>query len=113
MTTNSMSEQLVALLDSLLGGYMCEQTDNQTRLQHYMTKFADQYWCVYSSWEASDGSDDPLEAASDSIFVKILQKLIQEGVPLHEYLPDVKELLQVDELNCSSLSTWGFVFLNK
>ncbi|KAI5085528.1 nuclear pore complex protein Nup133, partial [Silurus meridionalis] len=73
---------------------MCEQTDNQTRLQHYMTKFADQYWCVYSSWEASDGSDDPLEAASDSIFVKILQKLIQEGVPLHEYLPDVKELLQ-------------------
>ncbi|KAI5089830.1 nuclear pore complex protein Nup133, partial [Silurus meridionalis] len=73
----------------------------------YVLVFIAQYCCVYSSWgalysswEASDGSDDPLEAASDSIFVKILQKLIQEGVPLHEYLPDVKELLQVDELNC-------------
>lgn len=51
------------------------------------------------NWSASDVSDDPLEAARDSIFVKILQKLIQEGVPLQEYLPDVKELLQVDELD--------------
>ncbi|XP_060755074.1 nuclear pore complex protein Nup133 [Neoarius graeffei] len=51
------------------------------------------------NWSASDGSDDPLEAARDSIFVKILQKLIQEGIPLQEYLPDVKELLQVDELD--------------
>ncbi|KAM9454415.1 nuclear pore complex protein Nup133 [Clarias gariepinus] len=51
------------------------------------------------NWSASDSTDDPLEAARDSIFVKILQKLIQEGVPLKEYLPDVKELLQVDELD--------------
>lgn len=31
------------------------------------------------SWSAADGTDDPLEAAKDSIFVKILLKLIQEG----------------------------------
>ncbi|KAI4880083.1 hypothetical protein NFI96_025378 [Prochilodus magdalenae] len=52
------------------------------------------------NWSASDGTDDPLEAAKDSIFVKILQKLIQEGVPLQSYLPDVKDLLQVEELDC-------------
>ncbi|XP_062865729.1 nuclear pore complex protein Nup133 isoform X2 [Trichomycterus rosablanca] len=51
------------------------------------------------NWSASDGSDDPLEAAKDSIFVKILQKLVQEGVPLQSYLPDVKDLLQMDELD--------------
>ncbi|GAA6078975.1 nuclear pore complex protein Nup133 [Tachysurus ichikawai] len=51
-----------------------------------------------NSWSDSDVSDDPLEAARDSIFVKILQKLIHEGVSLQEYLPEVKELLQVDEL---------------
>ncbi|XP_072513752.1 nuclear pore complex protein Nup133 [Salminus brasiliensis] len=52
------------------------------------------------NWSASDGTDDPLEAAKDSVFVKILQKLIQEGVPLQSYLPDVKDLLQVEELDC-------------
>lgn len=31
------------------------------------------------SWSSSDDNDDPLEAARDSTFVKILQKLIQEG----------------------------------
>lgn len=50
-------------------------------------------------WSSTDGSDDPLEAAKDSIFVKILLKLIQEGVPLETYLPDVKELLELDELS--------------
>ncbi|KAM3623609.1 uncharacterized protein V6R79_013158 [Siganus canaliculatus] len=30
-------------------------------------------------WSSADGSDDPLEAAKDSTFVKILLKLIQEG----------------------------------
>lgn len=49
-------------------------------------------------WSSADGNDDPLEAAKDSIFVKILLKLIQEGVPLQTYLPDVKELLELDEL---------------
>lgn len=50
-------------------------------------------------WSSADGTDDPLEAAKDSIFVKILLKLIQEGVPLQTYLPDVKELLDLDELS--------------
>ncbi|KAM9362740.1 nuclear pore complex protein Nup133 [Symphorus nematophorus] len=50
-------------------------------------------------WSTADGTDDPLEAAKDSTFVKILLKLIQEGVPLQTYLPDVKELLDLDELS--------------
>ncbi|TMS23132.1 Nuclear pore complex protein Nup133 [Larimichthys crocea] len=50
-------------------------------------------------WSSGDGTDDPLEAAKDSTFVKILLKLIQEGVPLQTYLPDVKELLDLDELS--------------
>ncbi|KAJ8364873.1 hypothetical protein SKAU_G00137040 [Synaphobranchus kaupii] len=49
-------------------------------------------------WSSANGSDDPLEAAKDSIFVKILQKLIQEGVHLQTYLPDVKDILQCEEL---------------
>uniref|UniRef100_A0A8C1HJQ6 Nuclear pore complex protein Nup133 n=1 Tax=Cyprinus carpio carpio TaxID=630221 RepID=A0A8C1HJQ6_CYPCA len=52
----------------------------------------------FSTWSSSDDNDDPLEAARDSTFVKILQKLIQEGVSLQSYLPDVKDLLQEDEL---------------
>nr|XP_040025351.1 nuclear pore complex protein Nup133-like [Gasterosteus aculeatus aculeatus] len=50
-------------------------------------------------WFSDDGTDDPLEAAKDSVFVKILLKLIQEGVSLQTYLPDVKELLELDDLS--------------
>uniref|UniRef100_A0A7N6AKW0 Nuclear pore complex protein Nup133 n=1 Tax=Anabas testudineus TaxID=64144 RepID=A0A7N6AKW0_ANATE len=50
-------------------------------------------------WTTADRSDDPLEAARDSVFVKILLKLIQEGVPLQTYLPDVRELLESDDLS--------------
>lgn len=50
-------------------------------------------------WSTADGNDDPLEAAKDSVFVKILLKLIQEGVPLQTYLPDVKDLLDLDDLS--------------
>uniref|UniRef100_A0A8C4HK39 Nuclear pore complex protein Nup133 n=1 Tax=Dicentrarchus labrax TaxID=13489 RepID=A0A8C4HK39_DICLA len=50
-------------------------------------------------WSSADGTDDPLDAAKDSTFVKILLKLIQEGVPLQTYLPDVKELLDLEELS--------------
>ncbi|GLD68181.1 nuclear pore complex protein Nup133 [Lates japonicus] len=50
-------------------------------------------------WSSADGNDNPLEAAKDSIFVKILLKLIQEGVPLQTYLPDVKDLLESDDLS--------------
>ncbi|KAL1005970.1 hypothetical protein UPYG_G00066290 [Umbra pygmaea] len=61
-------------------------------------------------WSSADGSDDPLEAAKDSIFVKILLKLIQEGIPLQSYLPDVKDLLQVDEMEAlKSKPTFEFV----
>ncbi|KAJ7411743.1 nuclear pore complex protein Nup133 [Willisornis vidua] len=49
-------------------------------------------------WSCSDGRDDPIEASKDSIFVKILQKLLKEGVQLSEYLPEVKDLLQANEL---------------
>lgn len=30
-------------------------------------------------WSSSEGRDDPIEASKDSIFVKILQKLLKEG----------------------------------
>uniref|UniRef100_A0A8C1XI32 Nuclear pore complex protein Nup133 n=1 Tax=Cyprinus carpio TaxID=7962 RepID=A0A8C1XI32_CYPCA len=53
---------------------------------------------VSDVWASSDDNDDPLEAARDSTFIRILQKLIQEGVSLQSYLPDVKDLLQEDEL---------------
>ncbi|KFP25696.1 Nuclear pore complex protein Nup133, partial [Colius striatus] len=49
-------------------------------------------------WSSSDGKGDPIEAAKDSIFVKILQKLLKEGVILSEYLPEVKDLMQANEL---------------
>ncbi|NXX93452.1 NU133 protein, partial [Centropus bengalensis] len=49
-------------------------------------------------WSSSDGKDDPIEASKDSIFVKIIQKLLKEGVQLSEYLPEVKDLLQANEL---------------
>ncbi|XP_026166139.1 nuclear pore complex protein Nup133-like [Mastacembelus armatus] len=61
-------------------------------------------------WSSADGNDDPLEAAKDSIFVKILLKLIQEGVPLQTYLPDVKDLLESDDLsNLKSKPYFEFV----
>uniref|UniRef100_A0A8B9HMN1 Nucleoporin 133 n=1 Tax=Astyanax mexicanus TaxID=7994 RepID=A0A8B9HMN1_ASTMX len=117
---STLNEQLVALLDSLLGGYVAQLTSLRrpgqqerynalemeytqrrsellTPLQPCLNKCS---WIfivlsIYS-WSASDSTDDPLEAAKESIFVKILQKLIQEGT---SYLPDVKDLLQVEELD--------------
>ncbi|KAM3931156.1 nuclear pore complex protein Nup133 [Leptodactylus fuscus] len=49
-------------------------------------------------WSALDGKDDPIDAAKDSIFIKVLQKLQNEGKDLKNYLPDVNVLLQSDEL---------------
>uniref|UniRef100_I3ITY6 Nuclear pore complex protein Nup133 n=1 Tax=Oreochromis niloticus TaxID=8128 RepID=I3ITY6_ORENI len=46
-------------------------------------------------WSSADGNDDPLEATKDSIFVKILLKLIQEGEK-HLWRLD---LLELDELS--------------
>ncbi|XP_073076070.1 nuclear pore complex protein Nup133 isoform X1 [Manis javanica] len=50
------------------------------------------------NWSSSDGKDDPIEVSKDSIFVKILQKLLKDGIQLNEYLPEVKDLLQADQL---------------
>ncbi|XP_066452121.1 nuclear pore complex protein Nup133 [Eleutherodactylus coqui] len=46
-----------------------------------------------------DGKDDPIEAAKDSTFVKVLKKLLNEGKDLKYYLPDVNVLLQCSELD--------------
>ncbi|KAA0721879.1 Nuclear pore complex protein [Triplophysa tibetana] len=64
-------------------------------------------WC-----SSGDDNGDPLEAARDSTFVKILQKLILEGVSLQSYLPDVKDLLQQEELECLKSQPY-FEFLLK
>ncbi|XP_069463030.1 nuclear pore complex protein Nup133 isoform X1 [Ambystoma mexicanum] len=50
------------------------------------------------NWTTSDESDDPIESSKDTVFVKIIHKLLKEGVPLREYLPEVKDLLQAVEL---------------
>ncbi|XP_056422828.1 nuclear pore complex protein Nup133 isoform X2 [Hyla sarda] len=51
------------------------------------------------TWSSLDGKDDPIEASKDTIFVKVLQKLVNEGKGLKHYLPDVNLLLQSDELD--------------
>lgn len=38
-----------------------------------------QNYSLTCRWSCSDGRDDPIEASKDSIFVKILQKLLKEG----------------------------------
>lgn len=50
------------------------------------------------NWSSSDGKDDPIEVSKDSIFVKILQKLLKDGIQLSEYLPEVRDLLQAEQL---------------
>lgn len=48
--------------------------------------------------------------SKDSVFVKILQKLIKDGVQLSEYLPEVKDLLQAEQLgSLKSNSYFEFV----
>uniref|UniRef100_A0ACB8GC78 Uncharacterized protein n=1 Tax=Sphaerodactylus townsendi TaxID=933632 RepID=A0ACB8GC78_9SAUR len=62
------------------------------------------------NWCSSEGKDDPIDASKDSIFIKILRKLLKEGVRLSEYLPEVKDLLQADELgNLKSNPYFEFV----
>ncbi|XP_073527636.1 nuclear pore complex protein Nup133 [Phyllobates terribilis] len=50
------------------------------------------------TWSTLDGKDDPIEAAKDSIYVKVLQ-LLNKGKYLKDYLPDVSMLLQSRELD--------------
>ncbi|XP_069810810.1 nuclear pore complex protein Nup133 [Dendropsophus ebraccatus] len=51
------------------------------------------------TWSTLDGKDDPIEATKDTIFVRVLQKLLNEGKDLKHYLPDVNLLLQSAELD--------------
>ncbi|GAB1293790.1 Nuclear pore complex protein Nup133 [Apodemus speciosus] len=61
-------------------------------------------------WSGSDGKDDPIEVSKDSVFVKILQKLIKDGIQLSEYLPEVKDLLRAEQLgNLRANSYFEFV----
>ncbi|XP_006212433.1 nuclear pore complex protein Nup133 [Vicugna pacos] len=64
------------------------------------------------NWSSSDGKDDPIEVSKDSIFVKILQKLLKDGIQLSEYLPEVKDLLQADQLGSLKSSPY-FEFVLK
>ncbi|KAM8952541.1 nuclear pore complex protein Nup133 [Pelodytes ibericus] len=50
-------------------------------------------------WTSIDRTDDPIDATKDSIFVKVLQQLLNKGTHLTDYLPDVEILLQSDELS--------------
>ncbi|XP_008049307.2 nuclear pore complex protein Nup133 [Carlito syrichta] len=62
------------------------------------------------NWSSSDGKDDPIEVSKESIFVKILQKLLKDGIQLSEYLPEVRDLLQADQLgNLKSNPYFEFV----
>ncbi|XP_069708377.1 nuclear pore complex protein Nup133 [Phaenicophaeus curvirostris] len=63
-------------------------------------------------WSSLDGKDDPIAASKDSIFVKIIQKLLKEGVQLSEYLPELKDLLQANELGNLKYSAY-FEFVLK
>ncbi|KAK1327991.1 hypothetical protein QTO34_012413 [Cnephaeus nilssonii] len=64
------------------------------------------------NWSSSDGKDDPIEVSKDSIFVKILQKLLKDGIRLSEYLPDVNDLLQAEQLGSLKTSPY-FAFVLK
>ncbi|XP_068087938.1 nuclear pore complex protein Nup133 [Hyperolius riggenbachi] len=64
------------------------------------------------TWSDLDGKDDPIEASKDTVFIKVLQKLINEGKDLKGYLPDVNTLLQLDDLG-SLKSNRYFEFILK
>ncbi|CAH2251509.1 nuclear pore complex Nup133, partial [Pelobates cultripes] len=51
------------------------------------------------NWSSLDGTDDPIDATKDSIFVKVLQQLLKKGTHLGDYLPEGETLLQSDELS--------------
>ncbi|XP_069091086.1 nuclear pore complex protein Nup133 [Pleurodeles waltl] len=51
-----------------------------------------------NNWANSEDNDDPIESSKDTVFVKIMHKLLNAGVVLKNYLPEVKDLLQAEEL---------------
>uniref|UniRef100_A0A8B9QU86 Nuclear pore complex protein Nup133 n=1 Tax=Apteryx owenii TaxID=8824 RepID=A0A8B9QU86_APTOW len=88
---------------------LLEYIDECCILFHLLNCFHNLFF-VTCRWSNSEGKDDPIEVSKDSIFVKILQKLLKEGVQLSEYLPEVKDLLQADELgNLKSNPYFEFV----
>ncbi|XP_069787758.1 nuclear pore complex protein Nup133 isoform X3 [Narcine bancroftii] len=54
--------------------------------------------------------DDPVEAAKKTILIKVIEKLMDEGVELKHYLPEVEDLLLSDRLG-SLRSNSYFEFL--
>ncbi|KAM5163762.1 nuclear pore complex protein Nup133 [Mantella aurantiaca] len=65
-----------------------------------------------NTWSTLDGKDDPIEASKNSVFVKVLQKLVNEGKDIKSYLPDVNTLLQLDALGSLKSNRW-FEFVVK
>ncbi|XP_072437718.1 nuclear pore complex protein Nup133 isoform X3 [Chiloscyllium punctatum] len=45
-----------------------------------------------------DAKDDPIEAAKETVLIKVIKKLMDEGVQLKYYLPEVKDLLKSEYL---------------
>ncbi|KAM4772603.1 nuclear pore complex protein Nup133 [Rhinophrynus dorsalis] len=64
------------------------------------------------TWSASNTTEDPIEATKDSVFVKVLQKLLNEGADLKNYLPKVEVLLESEELRSLKSSSY-FEFVLK
>lgn len=44
-------------------------------------------------------TDDPVEAAKETMLIKVIEKLMDEGVELKDYLPEIKDLLLSDHLD--------------
>ncbi|GCB67786.1 hypothetical protein scyTo_0010298 [Scyliorhinus torazame] len=49
-----------------------------------------------------DAKDDPVKAAKATVLIKVIEKLVDEGVQLKYYLPEVNDLLQSSYLRSSS-----------
>ncbi|KAG8440947.1 hypothetical protein GDO86_006618 [Hymenochirus boettgeri] len=62
-------------------------------------------------WSSLDSKGDPIDATKDSIFVKVLQNLLNKGIELKNYLPKVDELLQSDELGSLRSNSYFEFFL--
>uniref|UniRef100_A0A8C4LXG6 Nucleoporin 133 n=1 Tax=Equus asinus asinus TaxID=83772 RepID=A0A8C4LXG6_EQUAS len=95
----SLSAMPVLTAPQLIGLYICEENRraNEYDFKKALDLRVSQF--IYGFlWSSSDGKDDPIEVSKDSIFVKILQKLLKDGIQLSEYLPEVKDLLQADQL---------------
>uniref|UniRef100_A0A4W3HN15 Nucleoporin 133 n=1 Tax=Callorhinchus milii TaxID=7868 RepID=A0A4W3HN15_CALMI len=79
-------------------------------LLEYFYYFSVWQYFIYDSRWSSDLKDDPVEAAKETILIRILDKLRNEGVQLKDYLPPVKELLNEDYLGALRLNSY-FEFL--